>query len=609
MGCRETVVLVLDSAGNIETVRIANDQQLRMACDALEGESLQQILGSEAYGLITDGFVQTGDLPRDGQVILLKTDSGPRKFSVFVTKLAQRDSNQNFPVLEDTAISPRALPKTLDKTPPLLAEAEKAAQVGAWAADLRTGELMISDHFLSTLGVGEPGSPLVSKLLWQLVQFCRSTEQGQKLEPVDLEVPYYHPDGNRRIFRARTIPLADRSNAPLRFIGTLYDVTEQKAAEQKLHESQSILAQAEQIANLGNWEFELATRKVTWSEQLYHLLGFCPWEPAAEQLYWDNLHPADRSRVRELTDRAIELCKEFSYTALYRLPTGEYRVHYTRGVPIRGGDGKTARVIGIVQDITEQTKVEADLHRLSHELLRTRDEERRHMARELHESAGQSLAALKMTLGNLREALPKKNSLANSLLQACVDLTNEAVKEVRTISYLMHPPMLDEAGLPSALRWYARGFTDRSKIQVEVEVSDDFGRQSQEIEMTVFRIVQEALTNVHRYSGSKTARICLERNCSHICVTIQDQGRGLPHPMRGNGSAQHAGVGIAGMRERVHQLKGVFEIESLPGQGTSVRVTLPIAAPAPHIANQAADRHGNHEEPVRFDLTNTRRTP
>jgi PAS domain S-box-containing protein len=365
------------------------------------------------------------------------------------------------------------------------------------------------------------------------------------------------------------------------------DLTEEKAAERRLQESQTLLAQAEQIANLGSWEFDVATRKVTWSEQLYHLFGLCPWEPAAEHIYWNNLHPGDQIRVRGITEEAIRECKEFTFVARYRLPTGEYRVHSTRGVPVRGVDGKTARVIGIIQDITDQAKVEADLHRLSRELMRARDEERRHMARELHESAGQSLAALKMTLGNLREALPQKNSLANSLLQACVDLTNEAVREVRTISYLMHPPMLDEAGLSSALRWYARGFAERSQIQVELDVPDQFGRQPQEIETTVFRIVQEALTNVHRYSGSKTACIRLWQNGAEICAQIEDRGCGLAHPLGDRGEPN--GVGIAGMRERVHQLNGIFEIESVPGRGTTVRVVLPATIAKPAIAEHTAD--------------------
>jgi len=136
--------------------------------------------------------------------------------------------------------------------------------------------------------------------------------------------------------------------------------------------------------------------------------------------------------------------------------------------------------------------------------------------------------------------------------------------------------MLDEAGLASALRWYAKGFSERSKIHVDVEVSDDFGRQPQEIEMTLFRIIQEALTNIHRYSGSKVARIRLARDSGAVRAEVQDEGCGLMHPMQSSGSNHLPGVGIAGMRERAHQLNGIFEIQSAHGSGTTVRVILPL---------------------------------
>ena len=136
---------------------------------------------------------------------------------------------------------------------------------------------------------------------------------------------------------------------------------------------------------------------------------------------------------------------------------------------------------------------------------------------------------------------------------------------------------MDEAGLGPALRWYARGFAERSKIVVTVDIADDFGRASQEVETTVFRVVQEALTNVHRYSGSSTARIHVRRENGRLLAEVRDEGCGLAVASEVRGSAP-PGVGIAGMRERVQHLNGVFEIESIAGRGTVVRVTLPLDA-------------------------------
>ena len=150
------------------------------------------------------------------------------------------------------------------------------------------------------------------------------------------------------------------------------------------------------------------------------------------------------------------------------------------------------------------------------------------MARDLHESAGQTLAALKMSLARVQDELPQDCETARDLLRFSYELASTAVREVRTVSYLMHPPLLDEAGLNPALRWYARGFSERSMIRVDVDIAEDFGRQSQEIETTIFRVVQEALTNVHRYSGSRTASIRLTRDRESICVEIEDAGCGIP---------------------------------------------------------------------------------
>jgi signal transduction histidine kinase len=210
--------------------------------------------------------------------------------------------------------------------------------------------------------------------------------------------------------------------------------------------------------------------------------------------------------------------------------------------------------------------------------MRTQDAERRQIARDLHESVGQTLAALKMTLANLDHA-HVENGNALAPLQEARGLAEDAIREIRVVSYLMHPPMLDEAGLAPTLEWYARGFSDRSNIQATVEVDRGLGRFSQQIETTVFRIVQEALTNVHRYSGSHTVTIRVARQDGQVLVEVSDQGCGL-HSIR-PGRKARLGVGIAGMRERVKQLNGVFEMESRPGHGTTVRAVLPFVSQEP----------------------------
>ena len=192
------------------------------------------------------------------------------------------------------------------------------------------------------------------------------------------------------------------------------------------------------------------------------------------------------------------------------------------------------------------------------------DEERRRLARELHDSTGQKAAALG----------PK----TRKALSECFNLSEQIVREVRTLSYLLHPPMLDEVGLGSAIRWYDDGVAQRGGLQIDLNLPENIGRLPAEVETALFRIVQESLTNIHRHSGSPTVRIRIVQDTSGIALEVQDDGQGmLPGILdRGTEAVAGLGVGIAGMRERVRQLGGRLEIDS-GSQGTTVRATLPLS--------------------------------
>ena len=270
----------------------------------------------------------------------------------------------------------------------------------------------------------------------------------------------------------------------------------------------------------------------------------------------------------------------------YRRPDGAERILETRGRTLCDAAGLPIRAIGVVQDVTEQRRAEEELRRLSRQLMHTRDNERRRLARELHESAGQSLAALKMTLGCVRNQLPEDAVVPQLLLESAPELADEAIREVRTICYLIHPPLLDEAGLGVALRLYLKGFSQRSGIEVTLEGDDTFGRTAQEPETVLFRVVQEALTNVHRHSGSRTALVCLARESGKLIVEISDQGQGFAGA--GDDNAAGRGVGIAGMLERVKHLNGEINFDSRAGRGTAIRVVLPDPGTEPAIDREAA---------------------
>ena len=235
-----------------------------------------------------------------------------------------------------------------------------------------------------------------------------------------------------------------------------------------------------------------------------------------------------------------------------------------------------------LEEAVQQRTVELDrtnqnLRELSARLLQLQDDERRRIARELHDSVGQMLAALGMNLAVVGTEIERLTKITSTVNDSAA-LVQELSKEVRTISHLLHPPLLDEAGLASALRWYVEGFAQRSKIEVDLEFPVDFGRLPRESETAIFRTVQECLTNIHRHSESPTATIRIAASDNHVRVEVEDRGKGIPPEKQFEmTSAGTPGVGIRGMRERLRQLGGSLDIHS-NGKGTLIVAQLPVAA-------------------------------
>jgi PAS domain S-box-containing protein len=225
---------------------------------------------------------------------------------------------------------------------------------------------------------------------------------------------------------------------------------------------------------------------------------------------------------------------------------------------------------------------EQSLRKLSLHLLRTQDEERRRIGRDLHDSLGQYLSVLKMRLDSFK-SLDKTADLdtAKQDIAECADLAEESIKEVRTISYLLYPPMLEEMGLRSAVRWYLDGFTKRSGIQTSFDISPDFGRVPRDIEVAIFRVLQESLTNVHRHSGSPTADVKVLISDGTLILEVKDKGKGMPSGNLAEAGQDHGthGVGLRGMDERMRHLGGRIDFHSTP-TGTRVVATVPLESPS-----------------------------
>jgi signal transduction histidine kinase len=258
--------------------------------------------------------------------------------------------------------------------------------------------------------------------------------------------------------------------------------------------------------------------------------------------------------------------------------------HWARGQLRKAHDELERKV----QERTAELNMAAEsLRELSGRLQQMRDEERRLIARELHDSVGQLLAALSMNMAIVHQQSDKLDSKAARAISENAAIVDQISREIRTLSHLLHPPLLDAAGLASALRWYVDGFSERSKIKVDVDIPMEFGRLSGEMEIAIFRMVQECLTNIHRHSGGTSAVIRVHEEDHQVLVEIQDQGKGIPPEKQSELSASgRTGVGFRGMRERLRQLGGNLEIHS-DTAGTLVSAILPLRDPA----------NGNGREP------------
>lgn len=258
-------------------------------------------------------------------------------------------------------------------------------------------------------------------------------------------------------------------------------------------------------------------------------------------------------------------------------PDGHMRYLSDRAYILRDNKGRATRMIGAIQDRTPEHEAREALRRLSGQMLEVQENERRRIARELHDSTAQKLTAILMHLGFLEDAVAEMPENVRKLVAECLTATESSTQEVRTLSYLLHPPLLDELGLEAALDAFIVGFSRRSGIDVRLEIDGYLPRLSQEVGLALFRVVQEGLANVLRHSGSRAAIVKLATMGVRVVLEVCDQGCGinpnLLEQFSRKGSAA-MGVGLMGMRERLSQLGGELEIDSFE-KGTTLRAIVP----------------------------------
>ena len=337
------------------------------------------------------------------------------------------------------------------------------------------------------------------------------------------------------------------------------------------------------------------------SPQIEATLGFSQEEWLQEPIRWyEQVHPEDKQRWS--VEAAQMLVTGDPLKSSYRVLARDGRVVWFRceAKMVRKPDGSPWFLHGVGFDITELKQAEETLRlrtlalqNLSSRLLHIQDEQSRRIARELHDSLGQYLVACKMNVHQLGQYA---NGNMKSLCHESEELMERCIVEVRTLSHLLHPPLLDEIGLAAAAQWYVEGFAKRSGVKTSLNLPAGLERLPDAVEIALFRLLQEGLTNVHRHSGSQTADICLAMQDGTVSLEIKDQGRGIPVGLleRFQKTGSGTGIGLSGMRERAHEIGGRLEIHSGSG-GTIVTATLPVRAPVTSnlAATSAIPEHTN----------------
>jgi PAS domain S-box-containing protein len=394
--------------------------------------------------------------------------------------------------------------------------------------------------------------------------------------PYEQEERHRGADGTYRWFLARGVPLRDANGRIVRWYGTNTDIEDRKQADEELRQAEDRIRAILEFSP--NWIFLKDTegRYLLVNREIERVFRI-----SQEQIKGktdSEIFPPEQAaeyRANDLKVLREGLTMEFEEIA--DLEDGPH-TSIVHKFPLFDTHGNIYATGGVATDITERKRADEQLRRLSGELLRSQDEERRKIARDLHDSMGQDLVALATMLGQLRNSIPTAKRKSRQLLSESKALADKCIRDVRTLSYVLHPPVLDEAGLGEAIRDYVDGFTKRSGIQVELDLSPHLGRLARDIELVLFRVVQESLTNIQRHSGSQLAKIRVHRN-SDLTVEISDLGRGFSATkQRGKDEPRLAvGVGIPSMQERVKLIGGRLDIDS-GSHGTTVRVTIPLGA-------------------------------
>ena len=517
-----------------------------------------------------------------------------------------------------------------------------ANEVATWVWDVRNNRVVADANLVRLFGVSaeDAAGGAIEKYIEAIHPDDR--EKVRAAIAAALEGPNDRYEVNYRLVRkngeiswvsARGTVERDAAGKPIYFPGVIIDISELKATQQKSDELRFRLDQQARVLDITlshisdfAYIFNREGRFAFVNQALLDLWGL-KLEEAVGKNFFDLKYPDElaarlQQQIQTVFETKAGLTDETEYTS--QTGAGGYYEYIFR--PVLDREGNVELVAGSTRDITYRKRVEADLRQsqeglrvlaesldnkvqertkelqmrtdsvleqsellrqLSMRLMKTQDEERRRIAREMHDSAGQTIAALSISLGQISSRLSGVDPALQELASQAQAMLKEVEVEIRTTSYLLHPPLLDELGLRAALGWYVEGLRERAGIEVRLSMAE-FERLPEDMELTIFRVIQECLTNIHRHSGSKSADISLVSDDAKVVIEVRDFGAGISEQNLARIRNRGVGVGLRGMFERVRPFSGDVNIDSEEGKGTTITITVPHAHRTETLASRAS---------------------
>ena len=399
-------------------------------------------------------------------------------------------------------------------------------------------------------------------------------------EPLQYEERANASEG-QRVSLVSKFPVFDAAGTVVAVGTVANDITDRRLTEQALREQRTLLAEAQKVAGLGSWEWDPDTGRVSWSSELYRILGVLPQDLAPSfENYLERVHPEDRQQSGAMVARALMDSRSFSMLERIVRPGGEVRYLRSQGEVVRNERGKPIKILVACVDITEQRHSESalrqaaqDLHGLTRRLVQAEEAERRRLARELHDRVGQSLSALNINLDIISRESHALTPALRQRLDDSLGLVDNTLQSIENVMAELRPPLLDEYGLGAALGWHAEEFSRRTGVKVAVADRDPAGSKNARPEAAValFRIAQEALNNVLKHAKAANVRLEVSATDEELILDVQDDGQGFDPA-----TARRGRWGMTTMRERAEAAGGQLHIASSPGEGTRIHARVPL---------------------------------